>query len=163
MDLQNNFINDLTIPKVFLSKINNIKEKFPSILDDFKKYYIIFHKNSNNNEVQQIFETIKGNLQNIISELSQVTNNIKDNITKLNDKLEEINDLILKEKTKNQKLKKTLGIIEKNSNGSVELISDYKEIYNLNYLNNFSLFCGILLLGVIISLKFKVQPQIAKV
>jgi len=163
MDLQDNFIDDLTKPEVFLSKINNIKEIFPSILDNFKKYYVIFHNKSNNNEFQQIFENITGNLQNINSELSQVTNDIEKNTKKINDKLQKINDLIINEKLENQRLKKTLGIIDKNSNGSVELISDYKEIYNLNYLTNFSLFCGIILLVIIISLKFKVRPPISKV
>jgi hypothetical protein len=163
MDLQDDLQDDLIQPKNFLSKIITFKEKLPAILDDFIKYYILFNKNLKNNEYQYLFEIIKGNLQNLKSELSVVTDNIQNNIKKINTKLQDINDLIIKEKNENKKLKKTLGIIEKTNNGSDELIIEYKEMYNLNYLSNFSLFCGIILLGVIISLKFKFRTQIAKV
>ena len=78
MDIQqdNYSIDDLTKPQVFLSQINTLKEKLPSILDDFKKYYVFYNKNPEYNEYQQIFENIKGNLQNINSELFITTNNI---------------------------------------------------------------------------------------
>ena len=111
---QDNLIDDLTKPPVFLSKINTLKEKLPSILDDFKKYYIFYNKNPEYTEYQQMFENIKS-----------------------------------------QQLKKKLGIVEKKYNGSDELISDYKEMYNLDYLTNFSLFYGIVLLGVMLASKFK--------
>ena len=34
---EDNLTDDLTKPQFFLSKINTLKEKLPSILDDFKK------------------------------------------------------------------------------------------------------------------------------
>ena len=155
MDLQENMMDDLPKPQVFLSQINTLKEKLPAILDDFKKYYIFYNKNPEYNEYQQIFETIKGNLQNINSELFMTTNNIEKGTEGINSKLQIINKLIAKEKIKNRKLKRQLGIVEKKYNGSDELISDYKEMYNLDYLNNFALFMGILTLGIILSKKFQ--------
>ena len=152
---QDNLIDDLTKPQVFLSKINTLKEKLPSILDDFKKYYVFYNKNPEYSEYQQMFENIKGNLQNINSELFMTSNNIDKDIENINDRLQKINALIAKEKIKNQQLKKKLGIVEKKYNGSDELISDYKEIYNLDYLTNFALFYGIVLLGIVLALKFK--------
>jgi hypothetical protein len=155
MDLQENMMDDLPKPQVFLSQINTLKEKLPAILDDFKKYYIFYNKNPEYNEYQQIFESIKGNLQNINSELFMTTNNIEKGTEDINSKLQIINKLITKEKIKNRKLKRQLGIVEKKYNGSDELISDYKEMYNLDYLNNFALFMGILTLGIILSKKFQ--------
>ena len=152
---QDNLIDDLTKPQVFLSKINTLKEKLPSILDDFKKYYVFYNKNPEYSEYQQMFENIKGNLQNINSELFMTSNNIDKDIENINDRLQKINALIAKEKIKNQQLKKKLGIVEKKYNGSDELISDYKEIYNLDYLTNFALFYGVVLLGIVLALKFK--------
>jgi len=154
MDLQENMMDDLPKPQVFLSQINTLKEKLPAILDDFKKYYIFYNKNPEYNEYQQMFESIKGNLQNINSELFMTTNNIEKGTEDINSKLQIINKLIAKEKIKNRKLKRQLGIVEKKYNGSDELISDYKEMYNLDYLNNFALFMGILTLGVMLSKKF---------
>jgi hypothetical protein len=151
---QDNSIDDLTKPQVFLSQLNTLKEKLPSILDDFKKYYIFYNKNPEYNEYQQIFENIKGNLQNINSELFMTTNNIEKDTESINDRLQKINALIAKEKIKNRQLKRRLGIVEKKYNGSDELISDYKEIYNLDYLTNFSLFFGVILLCITMSSKF---------
>jgi hypothetical protein len=154
---QDNSIDDLTKPQVFLSQINTLKEKLPSILDDFKKYYVFYNKNPEYNEYQQIFENIKGNLQNINSELFMTTNNIEKDTESINDRLQKINALIAKEKIKNRQLKRRLGIVEKKYNGSDELISDYKEIYNLDYLTNFALFFGVILLGTTMASKFKAR------
>ena len=102
-----------------------------------------------------MFENIKSNLQSINSELFMTSNNIEKDTENINDRLQKINILIRKEKMKNQQLKKKLGIVEKKYNGSDELISDYKEIYNLDYLNNFALFFGVILLGATMALKFQ--------
>jgi hypothetical protein len=91
------------------------------------------------------------------------TNNIEKDTESINDRLQKINILIEKEKIKNRQLKRRLGIVEKKYNGSDELISDYKEIYNLDYLKNFALFYGIILLGLIMDLKFRGKPSIPKV
>ena len=160
---QDNLTDDLTKPQVFLSQINTLKEKLPSILDDFKKYYVFYNKNPEYSEYQQMFENIKGNLQNINSELFMTSNNIEKDTESINDRLQKINILIEKEKIKNRQLKRRLGIIEKKYNGSDELISDYKEIYNLDYLKNFALFYGLILLGLIMDLKFRGKPSIPKV
>ena len=154
---QDNLIDDLTKPQVFLSQINTLKEKLPSVLDDFKKYYVFYNKNPEYNEYQQIFENIKGNLQNINSELFMTTNNIEKDTESINDRLQKINALIAKEKKKNRQLKRRLGIVEKKYNGSDELISDYKEMYNLDYLTNFALFFGVILLGTTMASKFKAR------
>ena len=154
---QDNSIDDLTKPQFFLSQINTLKEKLPSILDDFKKYYVFYNKNPEYNEYQQIFENIKGNLQNINSELFMTTNNIEKDTESINDRLQKINALIAKEKKKNRQLKRRLGIVEKKYNGSDELISDYKEMYNLDYLTNFALFFGVILLGTTMASKFKAR------
>ena len=157
MELDNNLMDDLTKPQVFLSQINTLKEKLPPILDDFIKYYIFYNKNPEYNEYQQIFENIKGNLQKINSELFMNTNNIEKGVENINDRLQKIDKLKAKEKIKNQKLKRKLGIVEKKYNGSDELISDYKDIYNLDYLKNFALFYGIVLMGGVLVSKFKNQ------
>jgi hypothetical protein len=160
---QDNSVDDLTKPQVFLSQINTLKEKLPSILEDFIKYYIFYNKNPEYNEYQQMFENIKGNLQKINSELFMTSNNIDKGTETINDRLQKINISIAKEKIKNKQLKRKLGIVEKKYNGSDELISDYKEIYNLDYLNNFALFCGVILLGAIMASKFRGGAPVPKV
>ena len=146
----------------FDEKIKNIKNSFFSALADFQKYYVFYNKNPEYSEYQQMFENIKGNLQNINSDLFMTSNNVEKDTENINDRLQKINALIAKEKMKNKQLKKKLGIVEKKYNGSDELISDYKEIYNLDYLTNFALFFGIIGLGSILVSKFKgpVTPKV---
>jgi hypothetical protein len=150
MDLTEN----LTKPDFFLSQINTLKEKLPAILDDFKKIFIFYNKTPESSEYQQMFENIKHNLQKVNSELFMTTNNIEKDTEYINKKLHKLDVLIKQEKIKNKKFKKKLGIIEKEYNGSDELIDDYKEIYNLYYLTNFALFIGIILFGLIMSKVF---------
>ena len=51
----------------------------------------------------------------------------------------EIDVLIQREREKNRKLKKRLGIIEHENNAATEMISNYKEIYDMRYLRNWAL------------------------
>ena len=69
-------------------------------------------------------------------------------------------DITMGEKMKNSKLKRQLGIVENKYNGSDELISNYKEMYNLDYLNNFALIVGILVLGAMLSKKFLAREPV---
>ena len=160
MDLQEKLTDNLTQPDFFLSQINTLKEKLPSILDDFKKIFIIFNKTPESNEHQQMFDHIKSNLQKINSELFMTTNNIEKDTEYINKKLHKLDVLIRKEKIKNKALKKKLGIVQEEYNGSDELIDDYKNIYNLYYLNNFALFIGIILFSLIMSKVFSSKSPI---
>ena len=90
MDLQEKLTDNLTQPDFFLSQINTLKEKLPSILDDFKKIFIIFNKTPESNEHQQMFDHIKSNLQKINSELFMTTNNIEKDTEYINKKLHKL-------------------------------------------------------------------------
>ena len=57
--------------------------------------------------------------------------------------INKINIDILKEKETNQKIKYDLGKTTTDINGSSELISNYKYLYNLSYATNFSILLGI--------------------
>jgi len=107
-----------------------------------------------------MFENIKSNLQKINSDLFMTINNIEKDTETINNRLQQIDELIAQEKIKNRRLKRKLGIVEKKYNGSDELINDYKEIYNLDYLTNFSLFYGVVLLGGILASRFVTTQKV---
>ena len=146
-NIHDNFKN----PEVLKGKLRTLNEKLPPILDDFKKYYVFFNKNPEYPEYQNIFENNKSNLTGVNSELFLLSNNVDSSTDKINKQLFELNVLIKREKEKNHKLKKKLGIIEHKNNASTELISDYKKIYESVYLRNWSLFLSILIIGFSIS------------
>jgi Ca2+-binding EF-hand superfamily protein len=86
------------LPEMFLNNINVLKEQLPSILDDFKKYYVFYNKNPENNEYQQMFENIKTNLNSINSQLFMIKNNVQIETDKLNKNMINLNNLIQNDK-----------------------------------------------------------------
>lgn len=150
--LNNEDINiDFKNPGVLKNKLKTLNEQLPAILADFKKYYVFFNKNPEYPEYQNHFENIKGNLTKISSDLFVVSNDVDSSTQDINKKLFALNVLIQQEKERNRKLKIKLGIVEHKSNASIELISDYKQIYDVEYLRNWALFFSILIIGTSIS------------
>lgn len=146
MDLSNlpeyNFINNLTKPDIYQNQLNTLKSQMPQILDDFKKYYVFFNKDPTVNEYQQIYDNIKNNLQSLNSKLFQINNSIQSDTEKINNELNVLNEEIDNEKNKNIKFKNVYGNLDNKYNASQQLIMDYKNNYNLIYLNNCALFIG---------------------
>ena len=127
-----------------MSELNILKDQIPFIFEDFKKYYVFYNKNTDNNEYRQIFENIKNNLQKTSINLVQIGNKINNNTNLLNKELDSLNKQITKEKEKNKKYKKLYGSLETEKNASNELVDDYVKTYNKYYNENFLLMVGIL-------------------
>jgi hypothetical protein len=140
---QEHELMNLTKPSLFFTQLDTLEEKLPHVLDDFKKFFVFYSKNPEVAEYQQSFENIKGNLQKLSGELFMITNNIEKGTDDINHKLLKLDILIEKEKMKNKVLRKKLGLVETKYDGSAEMISDYKNTYNLYYLKNFGVFLGI--------------------
>lgn len=138
-------------PQILREKVKIFNEKLSPILDDFKKYYVFFNKNPEYPEYQNIFENSKNNLNSLNSDLFVLSNEVDVSTDKINEKLFILNRLIKKEKEKNRKLKKELGIVDHKNYAAIELISDYKNIYKSEYLRNWSLFFCIIVIGISIS------------
>jgi hypothetical protein len=84
-----------------------------------------------------------------------LSNNVESNTDGINKKLFELDVLIREEKRKNSILKKKLGIVEHKNNAASELISDYMNIYDIDYLRNWGLFFGIIIAVTAISRVYK--------
>jgi len=138
---------NLTKASYFTQELTTLQQQLPSILDDFEKYYVFYNMNPLNNEYQKMFENIKNNMDTITSKTLSLSNSVESGITTLNTKMETLDSLIKKEKEKNNGLKKKLGIIEQKGNSSEILINNYKQLYDINYLNNWSLFLSIVTAG----------------
>ena len=84
MDLSNDNVNN-TKSKQFTEKLQTLQSQLPSILEDFKKYYVFYNKNPEYPEYQQLFQNIKGNLNSVNAELFTLSNDVQSNTDKLND------------------------------------------------------------------------------
>jgi hypothetical protein len=162
MDLENiniyDTVSDISnLPKTtfFSSKVQTLKDKIQPILDDFQKYFVFNKLNPEYTEYQQIFANIKSNISSISSELFMLINGIESKTDEINNKLLLIDIAIKKEKDKNRQLKKQLGIVINENNGADEMIYDFKEIYNVNYLKNWALFIGIIITIILLITLFR--------
>lgn len=145
----------------FTEKINSIKTQFFSVLDDFKKYYVYYHKNPEVTEFQNYYSSSKGQLQSLSKEIITTTNNINQSIQSLNNKMMNDDKQLNAEKKINNKLTKTVSNLENTQNGSVILIDDSKYNYNLQYSYNIELFIGILILGGTLTNIFRTRQPTA--
>jgi len=129
--------------------LNVLNDKFYSILDEFKKYYIFFNKNPEVDEYQRMFSNIKDNIESINSQLFTINTNLQQTIDDINIKIQEVNVEIQKEKTKNIKLKNNVGIINDKKASSDIMIDNYKELYNNKYYFNVTILIGILIILIL--------------
>ena len=152
---QTNILNiSFQDPNYFIEKVNTLQKQLPYILDDFKKYFVLYNKDPNYPEYQNMFETVKSNLTTLSSSLFVISNDVDSNIEKVGILFNKIGELIKKEKQHNIKLKRSLGMVEQKANSSDEMIDNYNEMYDAEYLHNWGLVISILVAGVCISKSF---------
>jgi hypothetical protein len=142
-------------PATISSELISIHEQDKAILDDFKKYYVLFKQNPSSNEFTQMFSSIKGNIHKIHSQLFTVTNTTQTGISELNILMRELNTKIEEEKKVNEILKHNINNLNNKNNGSSEMINNYQTLYNLQYFKNFTMILGIILLILILVFIYK--------
>ena len=153
------FKEDVNNSEQYNEKLKQLDGSINLILDEFKKMFVVAKMNPNDTEVDEQFQNIINSLSAILSQLFTVSNNVQVDIDKINKKLFEFNDLINQEKTKNKELKIRLGRIENTNNASSEMISNYKDMYNMNYLRNWSLLLSSVLCITAIGVIYK-NPRV---
>jgi hypothetical protein len=134
-------------------KIETINTQFFSVLDDFKKYYVYYHKNPEVQEFQNFFTSSKTNLQSLNNQLYMLTNGIQSNIETLSDKIMTLQGKVENEKGLHSKLSKLSSTI--NTKGSAIMKNDKKALYNEQYWMNVEMLLGIGLSGSMLFYVFR--------
>jgi DNA repair exonuclease SbcCD ATPase subunit len=155
MELERNLMN----VKTLRTQLSEIESKLPSLLDQFKTNYVLYHNETDNEEYFQAYINIKNNVEKLNKDLTNIENNIENNTIELNTRMEQLNLMIQEERKKNRELKFKLGLTENKYNSSEEMINDYVEMYNIDYLKNFTMIIGILGLSAFLYKNFT-KPQI---
>jgi len=143
--------NHLTKPAVFLTKAQTLKNTLSSVLDDYEKYYVFHNKDPSVAEYENHYNNVISNLQKLSSDLFVVTNSVQNGIESVGVSLDNYYTEIEDEKTINQDFKQKLGIVQNEQNGSDEMINDFKDMYNLQYLTNFAMFGGLIAILLLLS------------
>ena len=154
---KNNILDTFPKPSIFLSQLNTIQSQLGPILDDFNKYFVFYNMNPQISENQQMYDNIKNNIHELYASLLTISTDIDTNVNQINNDYQELNKLIEILKQRNAILKRKLGIAEDTYDGSDTMISNYKDMYNLQYLKNFSLGLGLVFSLVLITKIFKGQ------
>ena len=66
--------------KAFNERINNTKNSFFSVLDDYKRYYVYYNKNPEVTEFQNYYSNSKGQLRQLSKDMLLLSNNINNHI-----------------------------------------------------------------------------------
>jgi len=141
------FLKQLQKPDEFQQKLQTLKEKAPYVLAEFKTAYVLYNKNPEYPDYQQIFASTQSNVDNISSQMFTLLNDVQYNVNNLNKKMLCLNAKIEEEKNKNKILKKNNGLVDEQNNAASELIYDYKNIYEEGYLRNWGLIISIIIVG----------------
>lgn len=141
----------------YVESLNTLNDSINLILDEFKNLYVITNMHPDNQEYLQLFENCKANINQIQAKLFTITNNIQSDTNKMNSSLLELDTSIKVERNTNKELKTKLGIIEHKNNSASEMIDNYKEMYDSNYLRNWSLSLSTILCIITIGIVYKKQ------
>lgn len=142
-------------PEQYIKQIDTSLVNLDTILNEFKKLFVINKMHPNNEEYQIQYENIISNINQISSNLFIISNDIENSINLLNQYLTKLNKSIHKERNANKELKKKLGIVEDKHNSTTIMFDDYKELYDKYYLKNWSIGLSILFYIYTISLIYK--------
>ena len=134
------FMAQFTKPELFTERVQTLQQQLPPILDDFNNYFVLYNKTPNYPEYENMFNNIKQNLNQLGASLFMVSNDVDANIDNINKAFKTLDVLIANERRKNRELKRRLGIVETEANSSKEMIHDYNQMYDEDYLRNWGLF-----------------------
>jgi hypothetical protein len=143
-------LDDFLRPNQARQKLQTILQRMPPVLNEFRTYFVFYHKNPEYAEYQQIFSNLQNNIGSFGTQLFELLNEIEVNTEKINDAMVCLNSMIFRERQKNRRLKRRFAIEENKNNASSELIYDYKNIYEEGYLRNWALIFSIMIVGVLI-------------
>lgn len=151
--------NDMAETMQFVvSKIFTIKEQFFSVLDDFKKNYILYKKNPDYSEYENAYNENKTQLQGLQKTMFSINNSIQSSTEKISDVKNSLELKLegLKEQIDNLEI--ITASLGQNGDSSEVMKDDFVILYNYQYLQNFCLFVGCVIVVILFGALFKVAP-----
>ena len=147
----------MSTSQIYYDKLNTFSQKFPEILDEFKRNYVIYNQHPEFQEYENAFSNTKGSLSSINKELFMLTNDVQSNINVLNKESDNITDELSKLKETNEELKLKLSGSTGTNSAADEMNADAKEQFKYQYIKNLSMILGNGLLVFALYTLFKKQ------
>lgn len=141
MELESEYMNlNFKNPDEYINKLDELNGTMELLLDELKKLYVMTNMDPDNEDIKAKYENTISNINLTQAKLFSMSTDIQGNVNNVNKKLSHLDRLIRTERDRNKKLKEKLGMVENKNNSALEMISDYKELYNIQYLRNWALF-----------------------
>jgi len=145
----------LTPSSDYVEKIKIFKEKFSSVLDDFKKSYIQLNMNAADAETQSIYNKYKSALDNVNNDVMNTFNDLENKNNKLIELIKTLNIEVSKEKDLNSDLNFLTSQAEGADSGSSMMIENTKELYKMQRITNINMLIGIAIVGTMLFRVFR--------
>jgi len=145
----------MSISQQYYDKLDILSEKFPGILEDFKKNYVIYNQHPEFQEYTNAFSSSKAAISSIIKDLFVLTNDVQGNINILNTENDDLTNNIDELKKINEELKKRTKKLYGTNNGAEEMNDDAKEQFKYQYIKNLTMIFGNLLIICVMYSLFK--------
>jgi hypothetical protein len=142
---------------IILEKMSNLKTSFFSVLDDFKKHYVMYHKNPDYDEYERVYSENKNQLQMLQKDMFNINNSIQASTESISNVKSKIEKELEENKEKLSDLENIMGSLSQNNDGSGIMKDDFVILYNLQYLQNICIFLGVLTIVILFSVLFKDQ------
>ena len=160
IDEKHNIFSDKIIhqyppPTVFSQKLKELAHKLPHVYASFEKSFVLYHKDPTDNEYKQIYEGDKRILEGISNDGFLLENEVMNNIAHLNKNLAKLYIEIGIVKKINKVLKRNAMMFNDGVNTTDEMIDNYKEFYEIQYLRNWAAVLAIVIAVTTISKVFK--------
>lgn len=127
------------------NKIEELQGQLIPVLEQFQKAYVNYYESPQNEEYERTFQHAIQYMQGLNTKLFSIQNTVLQNTKILNQQMMEMNEMIEKEKKQNDYLNKKYDNTNSKQQGSIEMVDEFKEIYNENYQYNATLFLGLLI------------------
>jgi len=125
-------------------KIITLYNQFPAILSDYKSNYQLYYNDTKDQTKLNSYYNSKSQVGKCIRDMTYITYMLEMINYEFPIVTKQLNALITIEKNKNIYLKNKIANMTNVNNGSVILVSDYKENYNETNMRNWAMFAGIL-------------------
>ena len=137
-----------------LEKIKTAKNQLFSVLDDFTKYYVLHNKSPDVDEYNTIYNQNVSQIQGLQTEIFNINNAVERSTESINKIKSTIDESISENKEKIAVLETQIDAL--NSGGDASIMkTDMVDMHNLQYLGNFCMFIGIVLVSVLFGVLFK--------
>lgn len=116
--------------------VQQARDKLPDILDDYEKYYVMYHKNPEVDEFQNYFNNTKDQLSELRHSLEKTKTMLKSHIQSTENNMQGITETINSDKQQYNKLFKKQNQLTNAKNGAKQMVGDAQRTYKAQYMDN---------------------------